>query len=72
MSPRENYNGTEDDYEDYGEEDWKDEEGEEQSQQQPSFPEFCAHIQQVLRTFGGQMFCKLNWSSPKGGSTLLY
>jgi D123 len=50
--------------------DWKDEEGdgESQQQEQPSFPEFSAKVQQVLRSFGGQMFCKLNWSSPKAGS----
>jgi hypothetical protein len=63
---RENYNGTEDDYDDLGEESW--EEGEEEAgHRQPSFPAFCTRLGQILRSFGGQLFCKLNWSSPKAG-----
>ena len=66
---RENYNGTEEDYEDFGEESWEGEE--EAGHRQPSFPAFCTRLHQTLRGFGGQMFCKLNWSSPKARPQLL-
>ena len=32
---------------------------------QKTFPEFSAQVRSVLKEFGGQMFCKLNWSSPQ-------
>jgi len=57
--------GTEDDYDDFGDVDWNVEPSSESAEEQKSFPEFSAKITSLLKSFGGQTFCKLNWSSPK-------
>jgi len=66
----ENRDGKEDDYEDFGDDDWTEaEEGGSGSSdpklEQNSFKEFSDTITQTIKQFGGQVFCKLNWSSPK-------
>jgi hypothetical protein len=57
--------GIEGDYEDFGDVDWNVEQPLESAAEQKSFPDFSSKITSVLESFGGQVFCKLNWSSPK-------
>ena len=64
-----NYNGKEDDYEDFGDVDWsKVDEEEEETAEQKSFPEFSARVVQEMKALGGEVFPKLNWSCPKDAS----
>jgi len=69
-----NYNGNEDDYEDFGDVDWSSEENVEDDKdtevEQKSFPEFSGRILEVIKDLGGEVFCKLNWSSPKDATWL--
>lgn len=41
---------------------------EESTAQQPSFPEFHGLIKEAIRDLGGNVFPKLNWSSPRDAS----
>ena len=62
-----NYDGKEDDYEEFGDVDWSTvEEGE--TAEQKSFPEFSAKVAQEMKALGGEVFPKLNWSCPKDAS----
>ena len=55
--------------------DGEDEGDEEVEKKRPSFPELTGFIKSAMTTFGGPVFPKLNWSSPKdaawvnGGTT---
>jgi len=60
----ENYNGTEDDYDDFGDVTWDPSENTDVAEK-PSFPNFSAQVRDVISQLGGSVFCKLNWSSPK-------
>jgi hypothetical protein len=60
--------GVEGDYDDFGDVDWNVDQPTDSPEEQKSFPEFSAQVTSVLNTFGGQMFCKLNWSSPQDAS----
>ena len=76
-----NYNGKEDDYEEFGDVDWETaEEGKEgfaaptisstsatgeEDAEQKSFPEFSQKVVEEMKQLGGDVFLKLNWSSPK-------
>jgi len=62
---KEQSDGQEDDYEYFGDVDWNSEQNTDPSAEQKSFPEFSAQVTSILNQFGGEMFCKLNWSSPK-------
>ncbi|XP_023334114.1 cell division cycle protein 123 homolog [Eurytemora carolleeae] len=67
----ENMDGVEDDYEDFGDINW--EENTVSSElQQKSFSEFSRKITESLREMGGQMFIKLNWSSPKDATWIVF
>lgn len=33
--------------------------------ERPSFPEFTNQIQNSIKSLGGEVFCKLNWSAPR-------
>jgi len=56
---------------DYNEEEWESEDDEEDiprqkiSTESPTFPELEAKISSVIDEFGGSVFPKLNWSSPR-------
>jgi hypothetical protein len=47
--------------------DWAagEEEEEEEAAEQRTFPEFSARVLEEMRELGGEVFPKLNWSSPK-------
>ena len=62
---KESYDGTEDDYDDFGEVDWGVDETE---SDQKTFPEFSKEVEKQLDICGGEVFIKLNWSSPKDAS----
>jgi len=61
---KENYDCGEDDYDEFGDTEW-DQVDQETELSQKTFPEFSAKIKESLVNFGGEMFIKLNWSSPK-------
>jgi len=61
---KDSYDGKEDDYEEFGDIDWNDNESQEENEQK-SFPEFSKEVLKVMNDFGGEVFIKLNWSSPK-------
>ena len=62
---KEAYDGTEDDYDDFGDTDWNDSKDDDASNEQKSFPEFSEEVQRQIVNFGGEVFIKLNWSCPK-------
>ena len=45
--------------------DWADQDGGEEEEDRPSFPEFSALVRDAIRSLGGQVVCKLNWSAPR-------
>jgi hypothetical protein len=68
---QENRDGGEDDYEDFGETNWDDDPTNSELHQK-SFSEFSDQITEALREFGGQVFVKLNWSSPKDATWIVF
>ena len=62
---KESYDGTEEDYEDFGDVDWNDNDEDDASSSQKSFPEFSREVEKQIVNFGGEVFIKLNWSCPK-------
>ena len=68
---RESYDGTEEDYDDFGDVDWNDH-SEERESDQKSFPEFSQAIQRHINNFGGDVFIKLNWSCPKDATWVAF
>ena len=58
---KESYNGTEDDYDDFGDIDWDQVKDEGKESDQKSFPEFSQSVQKHMNSFGGDVFVKLNW-----------
>ena len=65
----ESYDGKEEDYEDLGDVDW--DHSELTASQQRTFPEFSRELSGHLRRFGGNVFIKLNWSSPKDATWMV-
>ncbi len=64
----EHYDGKEEDYDTFGEVDWEKDNAEEESEEkieQKSFPEFSENVMEMMKTLGGKVFCKLNWSCPR-------
>ncbi len=45
--------------------DWSVNNEEEEEEESPTFPEFTAKLKEAFKELGGQVFCKLNWSSPR-------
>jgi len=61
-----NYNGREDDYDEFGDVDWdKDDDEGQECVEQKTFPEFSSKVMEQVAKLGGEVFCKLNWSCPK-------
>lgn len=61
-------NQEKNDDEDEEEEDktnWDEDEEEEEDGERPSFPEFSGSLARSIEELGGEVFCKLNWSSPR-------
>lgn len=67
----ESYDGKEEDYEEFGDTDWDDED-KQQENEQKSFPEFSKEVMKVVKHFGGDVFIKLNWSSPKDATWVAF
>ena len=68
---KESYDGTEEDYDDFGDIDWN-EQGDQKESEQRSFPEFCRTVQKQISQFGGDVFIKLNWSAPKDATWVAF
>jgi len=68
----ESHDGKEEDYEEFGDTDWKDEEESQEENEQKSFPEFSQSVLNVMKDFGGSVFIKLNWSSPKDATWVAF
>jgi len=66
------YDGKEEDYEEFGDTDWNDEEDSQEENEQKSFPEFSQKVLKVMKDFGGSVFIKLNWSSPKDATWVAF
>ena len=62
---KESYDGKEDDYDDFGDVDWDDNNVNDADSDQKTFPEFSKEVEKQISNFGGEVFIKLNWSSPK-------
>jgi hypothetical protein len=60
-----NYDGLEDDYEDFGDVDWTKDDEVSPEIEQKSFPEFSRRVKDIIEDLGGEVFIKLNWSCPK-------
>ena len=72
----ESYDGKEDDYEDFGDVDWEDASDEVSDAtgtgcHQRTFPEFSRELSEHLSRYGGKVFIKLNWSSPKDATWMV-
>ena len=65
----ESYDGKEEDYEDLGDVDW--DHSEVTASQQRTFPEFSREVSRHLSRYGGNVFIKLNWSSPKDATWMV-
>jgi len=68
---KETYDGTEDDYDDFGETNWE-EQSEQTESEQKSFPEFSRAVQKHMSDIGGDVFIKLNWSCPKDATWVAF
>jgi len=60
---KESYDGKEEDYDEFGDTDWDNDDSD--VNEQKSFPKFSEQVLEVIKNFGGEVFIKLNWSSPK-------
>ena len=69
---KESYDGTEDDYDDFGDFDWNEATDEGTESEQKSFPEFSQTVQRHMNHFGGEVFLKLNWSCPKDATWVAF
>jgi len=76
---RENFNCTEEDYDDFGDVDWEARDNTEPQEAEdpeathhPTFPEFSSKVKNIIKDLGGAVFCKLNWSSPKDAIWMAY
>ena len=69
---KESYNGTEDDYDDFGDIDWDQVKDEGKESDQKSFPDFSQTVQNHMNSFGGDVFVKLNWSCPKDATWVAF
>eukprot|EP00090_Calanus_glacialis_P017849 TRINITY_DN27706_c0_g1_i8.p1 TRINITY_DN27706_c0_g1~~TRINITY_DN27706_c0_g1_i8.p1 ORF type:complete len:336 (-),score=132.00 TRINITY_DN27706_c0_g1_i8:64-1071(-) len=68
----ESYDGKEEDYEDFGDTDWSEDGESGDENQQKTFPEFSQNVLKVINDFGGEVFLKLNWSSPKDATWVAF
>ena len=66
------YDGKEEDYEDFGDTDWGEDGENGDENEQKTFPEFSQKVQKVIHDFGGEVFLKLNWSSPKDATWVAF
>jgi len=69
---KESYDGKEEDYEDFGDTDWNDDDDNQEENEQKSFPDFSQKVSRVMKDFGGEVFIKLNWSSPKDATWVAF